>query len=53
VIIGDRLCVLREEKKLSHGDIEKKTGLLCCYISRVESSPRSSVDQKRLNRVQA
>jgi transcriptional regulator with XRE-family HTH domain len=35
VIIGERLLVLREEKKLSQGDIEKKTGLLRCYVSRV------------------
>ena len=37
MIIGDRLRTLREEKKLSQGDIEKKTGLLRCYISRVEN----------------
>jgi transcriptional regulator with XRE-family HTH domain len=37
VIIGDRLCELRKGKKLSQGDIEKKTGLLRCYISRVEN----------------
>jgi transcriptional regulator with XRE-family HTH domain len=37
VIIGDRLREMREEKKLSHGDIEKRTGLLRCYISRVEN----------------
>lgn len=37
VIIGDRLRALREERKLSQGDIEKKTGLLRCYISRVEN----------------
>jgi transcriptional regulator with XRE-family HTH domain len=37
VIIGDRLRALREEKKLSQGDIEKKTGLLRCYISRIEN----------------
>ena len=36
MIIGDRLRVLREEKKFSQGDIEKRTGLLRCYISRVE-----------------
>ncbi len=27
MIIGDRLRALREEKKLSQGDIEKRTGL--------------------------
>jgi len=35
--IGDRLRALREEKKFSQGDIEKRTGLLRCYISRVEN----------------
>ena len=35
--IGHRLRMLREEKNLSQGDIEKKTGLLRCYISRVEN----------------
>jgi len=33
----NRLRVLQEEKKLSQGAIEKLTGLLCCYISRVEN----------------
>ena len=37
MIIGDRLRALREEKKLSQGDVEKRTGLLRCYISRVEN----------------
>jgi transcriptional regulator with XRE-family HTH domain len=37
MIIGDRLRELREQKKLSQGDIEKRTGLLRCYISRVEN----------------
>jgi transcriptional regulator with XRE-family HTH domain len=37
MIIGDRIRVLRETKKLSQGDIEKRTGLLRCYISRVEN----------------
>jgi len=37
MIIGDRLRGLREEKKFSQGDIEKRTGLLRCYISRVEN----------------
>ena len=35
--IADRLRRLREAKKLSQGDIEKRTGLLRCYISRVEN----------------
>jgi transcriptional regulator with XRE-family HTH domain len=37
MIIGERLRVLREEKNLSQGDIEKRTGLLRCYLSRVEN----------------
>src|ERR1700690_2460694 len=37
LISGDRLRAVREEKKLSQGDIEKRTGLLRCYISRVEN----------------
>jgi transcriptional regulator with XRE-family HTH domain len=37
MVIGDRLRALREEKKFSQGDIEKKTGLLRCYISRLEN----------------
>jgi transcriptional regulator with XRE-family HTH domain len=36
MVIGDRLRALREEKKFSQGEIEKRTGLLRCYISRVE-----------------
>ena len=35
--ISDRLKELRESKELSQGDIEKRTGLLRCYISRVEN----------------
>ncbi len=38
MIIGDRLRALREEKKLSQGDIEKRTGLIRCYVSRVENN---------------
>jgi transcriptional regulator with XRE-family HTH domain len=30
---------IREEKNLSQGDIEKRTGLLRCYVSRVENGP--------------
>ena len=37
MIVGDRLRLLRETKKLSQGNIEKRTGLLRCYISRVEN----------------
>src|ERR1700682_3296277 len=37
MIIGERLRELREKKNLSQGAIEKRTGLLRCYISRVEN----------------
>lgn len=37
MVIGDKLKELRETKNLSQGDIEKRTGLLRCYISRVEN----------------
>jgi len=37
MVIGDRLRTLREAKKYSQGDIEKRSGLLRCYISRVEN----------------
>lgn len=36
MVIGHRLRALREKKDLSQGEIEKRTGLLRCYISRVE-----------------
>jgi transcriptional regulator with XRE-family HTH domain len=35
--IGERLRRLRGLKRLSQGDIEKRTGLLRCYTSRVEN----------------
>ena len=37
MLIGERLKALREHKNLSQGDIEKRTGLLRVYISRVEN----------------
>jgi transcriptional regulator with XRE-family HTH domain len=37
MVIGEQLKALREQKGLSQGDIEKRTGLLRCYISRVEN----------------
>lgn len=37
MLIGDRLRQLREWKNQSQHDIEKKTGLLRCYVSRVEN----------------
>ena len=37
IVLGQRLKKLRESKQLSQGDIEKRTGLLRCYTSRVEN----------------
>jgi transcriptional regulator with XRE-family HTH domain len=37
MVISDKLKALRERKKLSQGDNEKRTGLLRCYISRIEN----------------
>jgi transcriptional regulator with XRE-family HTH domain len=37
MVIGEKLKALREQKHLSQGDIEKRTGLLRCYISRIEN----------------
>jgi transcriptional regulator with XRE-family HTH domain len=37
MILGEKLKALREAKNFSQGDIEKRTGLLRCYISRVEN----------------
>src|SRR5713101_5061393 len=37
MLIGDRIRAIREAKKLSQGDIEKRCGLKRAYISRVEN----------------
>jgi transcriptional regulator with XRE-family HTH domain len=37
MLIGERLKDLREHKNMSQGEVEKRTGLLRCYISRVEN----------------
>jgi transcriptional regulator with XRE-family HTH domain len=37
MLIGTRLRQLREQKQMSQGDIEERSGLLRCYISRVEN----------------
>ena len=36
MLIGQRIRQLREQKGLSQGDIERSSGLLRCYVSRVE-----------------
>jgi transcriptional regulator with XRE-family HTH domain len=38
MMIGERLRLLREQKGLSQTDIERRTGLLRNYISRVENN---------------
>ena len=38
MVIGNRLRELRESKQVSQGDVEKRTGLLRCYLSRVENN---------------
>lgn len=35
--IGDTIRNFRLQKSMSQGDIEKRTGLLRCYLSRVEN----------------
>jgi transcriptional regulator with XRE-family HTH domain len=37
MVISDRLRAIREQKDLSQGDIEERTGLKRCYVSRVEN----------------
>jgi transcriptional regulator with XRE-family HTH domain len=37
MVIGERLRALREERRISRGEMEKRTGLLRCYICRVEN----------------
>jgi transcriptional regulator with XRE-family HTH domain len=37
MVIGERLKELRKQEPISQGDVEKRTGLLRCYISRVEN----------------
>lgn len=37
MVIGERLRQIRAQKKLSQADVERQTGLLRCYISRVEN----------------
>ncbi len=37
MVISYRLRAIREQKDLSQGDIEQRTGLKRCYVSRVEN----------------
>ncbi len=36
-VIGERLRTLREAKGMPQSEIERRTGLLRCYVSRVEN----------------
>lgn len=38
MVVGERLRAVREAKNMSQGDVEKKTGLLRCYVSRCENN---------------
>ncbi len=40
MVIGNHLKELRESKELSQGDIEKRSGLLRCYLAPVLHFPR-------------
>src|SRR2546422_3106600 len=46
VNIGEVIRSYRSQRGLSQGDIERRTGLLRCYLSRVENGDRKST---RLN----
>lgn len=37
MVISDRIRAIRGQKHLSQGDIERRTGLKRCYVSRVEN----------------
>lgn len=37
MVTGEKLKALRTQKNMSQGDVEKRTGLLRCYVSRVEN----------------
>ena len=37
MIVGERIRALREEKKLTRGDLQERTGLQRTYIWRVEN----------------
>lgn len=37
MVISKRLRAIREQKDLSQGDIEQRTGLKRCYVSRLEN----------------
>ena len=38
MLIGERIRAIREAKDLSQGDVERRSGLIRAYISRVENN---------------
>jgi transcriptional regulator with XRE-family HTH domain len=46
MIIADRLRALREEKKFSQGEIEKRAGLLRCHVSESKTATRSPTSKR-------
>jgi transcriptional regulator with XRE-family HTH domain len=38
MLVGTRIREIRAARKLTQGDIERRTGLLRCYVSRVENN---------------
>ncbi len=47
VNIGEVIRTYRSQRSLSQGDIERRTGLLRCYLSRVENGHTVSQDEIR------
>lgn len=37
MIVGEGLRMIRKSKQMGQGDVEAKTGLLRCYLSRCEN----------------
>jgi transcriptional regulator with XRE-family HTH domain len=37
MVISERLVALRVQKNMTQGDVEARTGLLRCYLSRLEN----------------
>ena len=47
MIIGERLRALREEKNFTQGEIERRTGMLRAYVSRVEKRTHYPIRRDR------
>ena len=48
MVIGEKLKVLRAQKNMSRGDVEKSTGLRRCYISWIRSPSGISGTEQRI-----